>query len=99
MSATGPARQSLPVVVLSTLIRLYRLVPRAGLRCRFHPSCSGYALEALERHGARRGVLLSARRVGRCHPFNPGGFDPVPPAPVAAGVTADRDEVAEGAAA
>ena len=47
-------------------------------RCRFHPSCSQYALEALELHGARRGTWLAVRRVGRCHPWHPGGFDPVP---------------------
>ena len=48
-------------------------------RCRFHPSCSSYAVEALERHGAVRGGWLAARRLGRCHPWNPGGLDPVPP--------------------
>jgi putative membrane protein insertion efficiency factor len=51
------------------------LLPRA---CRFHPSCSEYAAEALERHGACRGCWLAARRVARCGPWNPGGFDPVP---------------------
>jgi len=49
-------------------------------RCRFYPSCSAYALEAIQIHGAGRGSLLAVRRLGRCHPFHPGGLDPVPPA-------------------
>ena len=66
--------------VLLFLIRSYRLVispwlPRA---CRFHPSCSAYAREAIEVHGPWRGGWLAARRLLRCHPFHPGGFDPVP---------------------
>lgn len=68
--------------VLIQLVRLYRAVPKlapAVPRCRFLPSCSGYALEALRVHGAVRGVWLAARRLGRCHPWNPGGFDEVPP--------------------
>ncbi|MCU0760597.1 MAG: membrane protein insertion efficiency factor YidD [Steroidobacteraceae bacterium] len=66
--------------VLRILIRGYQLVvsPWLGPRCRFHPSCSNYALEALEVHGALRGSWLAVRRIGRCHPLNPGGFDPVP---------------------
>jgi len=46
--------------------------------CRFYPSCSDYSIEALDKHGVLRGSWLSARRICRCHPFNPGGFDPVP---------------------
>jgi putative membrane protein insertion efficiency factor len=66
--------------VLKILIRAYQWVlsPLLGPRCRFYPSCSQYAIEALESHGALRGSWLSARRICRCHPFNPGGFDPVP---------------------
>ena len=65
--------------VLSLPIHAWRVVStRLPSRCRFHPSCSAYALEALERHGAARGTWLAARRVGRCHPWNPGGLDPVP---------------------
>ena len=56
------------------------LSTRLPSRCRFHPSCSAYALEALERHGAARGSWLAVRRIGRCHPWHPGGLDPVPPA-------------------
>jgi putative membrane protein insertion efficiency factor len=56
----------------------YLLRPMLGANCRFHPSCSDYARVAIERHGAIRGVVLALRRVGRCHPWHPGGYDPVP---------------------
>lgn len=63
-------------------VRVYQLTltPIFGGQCRFYPSCSAYAMEALSVHGAARGSALAARRILRCHPWNPGGIDPVPPA-------------------
>lgn len=67
---------------LVTLIRAYQwlLSPFLGQNCRYHPSCSHYAVEAVERHGPVRGTWMALRRVGRCHPWHEGGYDPVPPA-------------------
>lgn len=56
----------------------YLVSPLLGQHCRFHPSCADYASEAVEKHGVGRGLLLAVRRLARCHPWNPGGFDPVP---------------------
>ena len=66
--------------VLLGLIGVYRygISPMLGRHCRFHPSCSEYAMDAIRAHGALRGSWLTLKRVGRCHPFNPGGYDPVP---------------------
>jgi len=77
------ARPSAAARVLVALIAGYRrfVSPLLAPRCRFEPSCSAYALGAVREHGALRGTWLAVRRIGRCHPFHPGGFDPVPPAP------------------
>ena len=76
-------------VVLKGLIRLYRccVSPLLGPNCRFYPSCSCYAEEAIEHHGIVRGVYLAARRILRCHPWHPGGYDPVPPPSIIKPVT------------
>ena len=68
------------VGVVKAFILVYRwgLSPLLGPRCRFFPSCSAYALESINRHGPRRGLALSARRLSRCHPWCEGGYDPVP---------------------
>jgi uncharacterized protein len=57
--------------------------PLLGRNCRFHPSCSAYAREAIERHGVVSGLCYAVRRLLRCHPWHPGGHDPVPPPPTA----------------
>jgi putative membrane protein insertion efficiency factor len=66
--------------LLLSMIRGYQLFvsPMLGPSCRFYPSCSCYAHTAVQRFGARRGLLLSVCRIGRCHPFCDGGYDPVP---------------------
>lgn len=68
-------RQLFILLVRGYQVTLGPLLPAA---CRYYPSCSAYAIEALERHGASRGGWLALRRIGRCHPFRSGGYDPVP---------------------
>lgn len=78
MTRLNPAQ-----LLLLAPIRLYRryLSPlKPQPTCRFHPTCSAYALEAITSHGAAKGTWLAVRRISKCHPFNPGGMDPVPPA-------------------
>ena len=76
---------SLPGRVLLAVIRAYQrfVSPLLGARCRFHPTCSAYAAEAIAAHGARRGSWLALKRIAKCHPWNPGGLDPVPERKVA----------------
>lgn len=66
--------------LLSLPVRAYRLVlsPYVGHGCRYQPTCSAYAMDALERHGAFKGGWLTLRRIGRCHPWGSSGYDPVP---------------------
>jgi putative membrane protein insertion efficiency factor len=80
---SSAARSGLFRMLLVGLIHLYQRIvsPWLGPRCRFFPSCSHYAVEALETHGVLRGLGLTARRLSRCHPFHPGGVDLVPPRP------------------
>jgi hypothetical protein len=80
LQAPHSVLRALPARLLALFVRVWQvgLSPLFGPSCRFHPSCSAYAVEALERHGARRGAWLAARRVARCHPFHEGGLDPVP---------------------
>ena len=68
--------------ILSLPVRAYRLFgsPWVGRNCRFQPTCSEYAMEALKTHGGLRGGLLTIRRIGRCHPWGGSGYDPVPAA-------------------
>jgi uncharacterized protein len=73
-------RPSIVARLVLALIGLYRATAVfRSPRCRFHPTCSTYGLEAVRTHGALRGTWLAVRRIGRCHPWNPGGLDPVPP--------------------
>ena len=76
----GPSTPSIAARLLMLPVRAWRLVSvHLTPRCRFHPSCSAYALGALEQHGAFHGLWLAVRRLGRCHPWGGGGLDPVPP--------------------
>lgn len=89
----SPAELSRPRAgrqVVLLVIRGYQraLSPLLGPTCRFHPSCSSYTATCVERFGAARGLWLGARRITRCHPFHPGGFDPPPAAPTRPEATA-----------
>lgn len=72
--------KSLLAAPFIALVKIYQFAvsPLLGRSCRFEPSCSEYAVEALQRYGALKGLWLAARRVGRCHPWHAGGYDPVP---------------------
>lgn len=87
MTSTRPG----PVArLLLLLVRLYQSTTAfRGPRCRFSPTCSQYAADAVQLHGAARGVWLATRRLLRCHPFHPGGVDPVPPSPTARAASDD----------
>lgn len=88
--------------LLLALVRGYRYLisPWLGNHCRFVPSCSEYAETAIREHGPARGSWLAAKRLGRCHPWHPGGLDPVPPAAGCCAAAADqtREPAAESAA-
>jgi uncharacterized protein len=80
IAAARPDTRGPVAGALVALLGLYKrfVSPLLPPACRFTPTCSVYAREAISRHGARRGALLAARRLVRCHPFHPGGDDPVP---------------------
>ncbi|MEM9166454.1 MAG: membrane protein insertion efficiency factor YidD [Planctomycetota bacterium] len=69
------------LLILGVRVYQFTLSPLLGGQCRFHPTCSVYAISALREHGAWRGGRLAVRRLLRCHPFGKGGYDPVPVAP------------------
>lgn len=78
----GTSQHSWPARALMALVRLYQLTlsPLLGVTCRYQPTCSAYAMDALKQHGMWRGIWLTAKRFARCHPFGGHGYDPVPPA-------------------
>jgi len=71
---------TLPARFLLRLIRVYQYLfsSLTGRNCRYHPTCSTYAAESIRRFGAAKGCWMAVKRISRCHPYNPGGFDPVP---------------------
>ena len=80
MSGTAPARSGPATRVVAACIRGYQrfLSPALPRSCRYYPTCSSYALTSVERFGVLRGGWLATKRIARCNPFSPGGFDPVP---------------------
>ena len=80
MEKTGKALRKITIALPLLLVKFYQwfISPMLGQRCRFHPTCSYYAIEALNSHGLLIGGWLSIKRILKCHPFNPGGNDPVP---------------------
>ncbi len=74
------AASALPRKILLGLVRGYQIAisPMFGPSCRFYPTCSNYAMDAIREHGALKGAMLAAVRLAKCHPWHPGGFDPVP---------------------
>jgi uncharacterized protein len=91
MTSPGPMTAGGRIVALPIVAYRRWISPAMPARCRFHPSCSAYALEAVATHGALRGLGLATWRLLRCHPFHPGGYDPVPPRR-ARGGRADLDD-------
>jgi uncharacterized protein len=98
MQTQPERRPGLPARVLLVPVNLYRawISPVLPPSCRFEPSCSAYAVEALSTHGALRGCYLTVRRLLRCGPWHPGGYDPVPPRRAR---RARRQDVTEGSGA
>lgn len=96
--AAGHKIQRIPVLICRGLIRFYQicLSPLFPPVCRFQPSCSSYALDALRLHGFFKGLYLTVRRLLRCHPFHPGGWDPVPPKKRPAGEVKRQPPEVEG---
>jgi uncharacterized protein len=86
----------IPAYLLIGVFRTWQLLasPTYGQTCRFYPSCSAYGVEAVRIHGALRGAWMTVRRIGRCHPWNPGGVDPVPPSRRAAREVGVHDDEA-----
>jgi len=78
--SSAKTRPGLAARALAVPVHAYRLLlsPMLGQNCRYYPSCSAYALDALHQHGAVKGAWLAVTRVARCHPWHPGGYDPVP---------------------